>query len=74
MVTARFEGDVERCSPCHFSGGSQRMNLGMSLAIALMPAFTDNSAVLDDDRTHQGIGFDSTSTANREFECPLHVV
>jgi hypothetical protein len=48
------------------------VDFGVSLAIALMPPFTDDPVVPDDDRAYQGIGLNGASTAKRQFECPLH--
>ena len=72
MVTTRFERDVGRRAARCVVSGTKRMNFGMWLSGAMMPTFTDNPAILDDDTTHPWIWRRRVQTMLGEAQRPGH--
>jgi hypothetical protein len=62
-VTARFEGDVKRGSARRLTRDSQGVDLGVGLAIFLMPTLADYLTVANYHGPDERIGLDSTASA-----------
>jgi hypothetical protein len=71
-MAAGFKSDIKRASPGGVSGGRQRMNLGMSLPIALVPTLAYHAVVAHDHGTDEGIRLDVTTPALGQLQGALH--
>ena len=73
MVRTGFKRDVGRGATCGIPRFRERMNFGVRRAGALMPAFTDDTAVLDDDAADARVGRSGEQTARRELQRVRHM-
>ena len=74
VVRARLHRHVQRRAARTLAGGLERNHLRVRAARALVPALSDNVAVLDDDRTDDGVRMGRAPAALGELERPLEML
>ena len=72
MVTARFEGDISRRTNGSGRRRLQRMNFGMRLARAQMPALANDDAVANENTANTGIGGGRKKTTLSQLQGARH--
>ena len=63
VMTAGLKGEIDRGAPRSVAGSAQRMDLGMGLSGAFVPALAYNRTILDDDTSNpriRGRGIEAT--------------
>ncbi len=71
-MAAGFEGDVGGGTAGALAGLAQRMDLGMRLAGAYVPALTDQFAIGDDDATDPWVRMGRIKPLARQLQRPGH--
>ena len=72
-VAARLERDVQVCACAVLGAVRERVALGMQAADVLVPAFTDDFSVLDDDAADHRIRIDVTGSALGQRQRLTHI-
>jgi hypothetical protein len=74
VMAARLEGHVERGPERLFSGAIQRVHFSMSLPVLFVPAFSNDTAIANDDGANERVGLDMPAAAFGEFEGAQNVI
>jgi hypothetical protein len=74
MMTARFEGDVQGGAARRLSGGGEGVDLGVRLAVTLVPALAYELAVAHHDRADEWIRLDATTAALGQLQGAAHPI
>jgi len=72
MMAAWFKADVDSCRMRFLAGSLQCENLGMRLTSLLMPPFSDDLPVLDDDTADTRIGVSGVEAPARKLDRAGH--
>ena len=72
MMIAGFQGNIERSAAGVIAGERKGIDLRMWAAELLMPAFADDLAVFDNDRSDHGVGFDVAFALGGQLQSALH--
>jgi len=73
VMRAGFERDVHRRTACRYTRGFQCVDFGVRGAGPLVPAFADDSAILDDDASDTRVGAGGEQTARGELQRASHM-
>ena len=73
-MAARLQCDVKIGSGCILGAVREGVALGVKAADLLVPALSDDAAVLDDDAADHGVGVYMTRAACGERQSTAHIV
>jgi hypothetical protein len=73
VVSAGFEGDIERRASRPLAGLAKCRNLGVLLTVSRVKAFANNLTVANDDGADHGVRRRLSPPASGEVQRPTHV-
>jgi hypothetical protein len=71
-MAARFQSYIQGSSPGILAGRGQRVHLGVGLAVALVPAFTNKPTIPDHDRTNERVRLNPAPAPLGQLQSTLH--
>jgi hypothetical protein len=72
VMAARLEGDIERGTAGRITSRGKGVDLGVGLAIALVPPLANTGPCAHHDGTDQRVGLDTASAPLRQRQRPPH--